>query len=80
MPGIDAGGHRAAVEDHGSSIDVLRGSGPESCPNAVAGAGGVEAYIEMGMTFDEYTAASQESGILMKADTLEELADMLSLP
>ena len=34
-------------------------------------------YIEMGMTFDEYTAASQESGILMKADTLEELADML---
>ncbi len=34
-------------------------------------------YIEMGMTFDEYTAMSQESGILIKADTLEELADQL---
>ena len=34
-------------------------------------------YIEMGMTYDEYTAASQESGILMKADTIEELADLL---
>lgn len=34
-------------------------------------------YIEMGMTYDEYTAASQEAGILMKADTIEELADML---
>lgn len=34
-------------------------------------------YIQAGMTFDEYTAASQESGILMKADTLEELADLL---
>ncbi len=34
-------------------------------------------YIEAGMTFDEYTAMSQESGILMKADTIEELADML---
>jgi len=31
----------------------------------------------VGMTYDEYTAASQESGILMKADTIEELADML---
>ena len=31
----------------------------------------------MGMTYDEYTAASQEAGILMKADTIEELADML---
>lgn len=63
------GGVWCQVYDSNMMDDMLRFE--------TVGCSRVVPYIEMGMTYDEYTAASQESGILMKADTIEELADML---
>ena len=61
------GGVWCQVYDSNMMDDMLRFE--------TVGCSRVVPYIEMGMTYDEYTAASQESGILMKADTIEELAD-----
>ncbi len=63
------GGVWCQVYDSNMMDDMLRFE--------TVGCSRVVPYIEMGMTYDEYTAASQEAGILMKADTIEELADML---
>lgn len=63
------GGVWCQVYDSNMMEDMLRFE--------TVGCSRVVPFIEMGMTFDEYTTMSQESGILMKADTLEELADLL---